>query len=356
MISDAPPSDSRSEWARRLGVSLAAVDLLCSTDVVDLHVDSFIWTRIFGYDLLKLHGTGPLGARWLGQTDLPRLRRAGVAAATWVITTNPWRRQRNRLRALVSNHRRLVTILNTVGSGARVVTNYRQYAAARAAGLHAAFIGIQGGSALSDPASADAFPLERVLRVTLVHMTNSDIGGTSSPFHPGANLGLLPRGRELVRQLESRGTLVDLAHASQRLFWDVVNMHDRSRPLIVTHTGFSSVHRHWRNLDDRQMCAIADSGGVIGVLYHGPYLGDPPWGGTVRSVVRHLVHGIRTVGPEHLCLGSDWDGLIATPLDMPSCLELPRLVQALLDERVNESIIACILGNSAQRLLAVARP
>ncbi len=347
---------SPNQWARNLGVSRAAVDLLIGRDVIDLHVDSFIWTRLFGYDLRKAHGSGPIGARWLSQADLPRLRQAGVGSATWIITTNPWRRQRQRLRTLVHNYQRLVATLNHAQSAAQVVTNYREYRAVRESGLHAAFVGVQGGNAFSDPVSSDVFPLKSLLLVTLVHLTDSDIGTTSSPLRLGPDRGLLPRGRELVRELETQGTLVDLAHASKQLFWDVVAMHDRSRPLIVSHSGLSGVSQHWRNLDDRQLRAIADTGGVVGILFHGPFLGDAPWGGTVRSIARHFAHGIRTVGPEHLCLGSDWDGLIATPLDMPSCLELPRLVQALLDEGVDESSIEWILGKSVLRLLARARP
>jgi membrane dipeptidase len=343
-------------WARQLGVSEAAVDLLCTSEVIDLHVDTFIWTRIVGYDLLRSHGTGPIGARWLGQADLPRLRQARVGSAAWVITTNPLRRRRSRLRALVNNLDRLTATLNSEGSGAVVVSNYRQYVAARAAGKHAAFLAIQGGNALSDPASAEVFPLERLLLVTLVHLTSSDIGTTSSPLRLGRDRGLLHRGRELLDVLESRGTLVDLAHASERMFWDVVAAHDHSRPLLVSHTGLAGANPHWRNLTDRQLRAIADSGGIVGILYHGPFLGDSFLGGSVRSIVRHIQHGIKTIGPDHLCLGSDWDGLIATPVDMPTCLELPRLVQALLDAQVDESHIVSILGRSALDFIARARP
>lgn len=356
MTNENLPRDARQTWARALAVSEAAVDLTLASDVIDLHVDSFIWTRIFGYDLASRHDCGPLRARWMYQADLPRLREGGITGATWVITTNPWRRQRSRLRTLVQNYRRLVALLESAPSGLRIVTNHREYLAARASGHHAAFLGLQGGNALSDPASCEVFPVEKLLRVTLIHMTDSDLGATSSPLRLGPDRGLLPRGRQLVQELESRSTLIDLAHASKRVFWDVVAMHDPGRPLIVSHTGLANVDYHWRNLDDRQLHAIANSGGVVGVLYHGPYLGDPPWGGSVRSVARHLVHAVRRVGSQHVCLGSDWDGLIATPLDMPSCLELPRLVQALLDERVSETEIEWILGKSFLRMLRMARP
>jgi membrane dipeptidase len=356
MIPEASIAENRAQWARYLGVSLAAIDLVVDSEVVDLHVDSFIWTRIFGYDLLRSHDPGPIRARWMGQADLPRLRQAGVGGAAWIITTNPWRGARNRLRAAVDNFRQLVDILNHRDSGAAVVTNHREYLAARASRKHAAFIAVQGGNAFSDPASAHVFPLERLLLVTIVHMTDSDIGTTSSPLRLGRDRGLLPRGRDLVRELEHHRTLVDLAHASPRLFWDVVELHDRTRPLVVSHTGLAGATPHWRNLDDRQLRSIADSGGIVGILYHGPYLGGSQWGGHVRAVARHVAYGIKTVGAEHVCLGSDWDGLIATPLDMPTCLELPRLVQALLDEGVAEPQIQGILGKSVLDLLARTRP
>lgn len=349
-------STDRTNLARSLGVSEAAIDLLTDSEVFDLHVDSFLWTRLIGYDLSIAHGPGPLAGRWLSQVDLPRLRQAGIGAATWVITTNPLRSRRSRLRALVNNYRRLVALLDAEGSGARVVTNFREYEAARALGLHAAFLGVQGGNALSDPLSCEVFPVERLLRVTLVHLTNSDLGSTSSPLRLGVDRGLSSRGRALMMELEARGTLIDLAHASNQLFWDAVAAHDRTRPLIVSHTGLSGVHPHWRNLDDTQLRAIADSGGVVGVLYHSSFLGDPPWGGSVDTVASHLIHGVRTVGAQHVALGSDWDGLIATPLDMPTCLELPRLVQALLDRGLDESSIVKILGSSALRVVALARP
>jgi membrane dipeptidase len=348
---------STTAWAKKLGVSEAAVELVHSHGAVDLHVDSFIWTRIFGYDLLKAHDSGPLAARWLGQADLPRLRTAGFSAATWVITTNPARGQRQRLRALVENYRRLTQLLNAPGSGAKVVTNCKEYRAARSAGLHAAFIGVQGGSAFADPVSTDIFPVEHLLRVTLAHLLDSDVSTSNMPQpRRDAQQSLPKRGCELVTELEARRTLVDLAHASERAFWDVIGMHDRSRPLMVSHTGLAAVHRHWRNIDDQQMRAIADSGGVVGILYHGPFLGDGPWGGRVATVGRHIAHGLRVLGPQHICLGSDWDGLIATPLDMPTCMEMPRLVQTLLDVGIDERSIVQVLGASFEDFLARARP
>ncbi len=65
-------------WARALRISREAVDLYLASDVIHLHIDSFIWTRVLGYDLTKRHGPGPTGARFLSQVDLPRIREARI--------------------------------------------------------------------------------------------------------------------------------------------------------------------------------------------------------------------------------------------------------------------------------------
>jgi membrane dipeptidase len=352
-----PPYDAsdRNRWAQSLGVSVAAIDLLLDSDVIDLHIDAFIWSRIFGYDLCRWHDRGPLFARYLSQTDLPRLNAAGIAGAIWSITTNPWRRSRNKLRTLLTNYSTLSQELARPEANTTLVHSYAEYRIARAAGKHAAFIAVQGGDALGDPRSAQVFPLERLLLVTLVHMTDNEFGHSSSPLSFRQKLGLRPQGHELIAELEQRRVWLDLAHASKTTFWDAVHAHDRTCPLVVTHTGFSGVTPHWRNLDDDQATAIVNSGGIIGVLFHGPYLGDWAWGGTVTSIARHLAYGIQRFGAEHICLGSDWDGMIATPLDMPTCLELPRLVQALLDQGVGELSITKVLGESFLRLLRQTR-
>src|SRR5690606_3079160 len=90
------PLADPAAWARELGISREAVELYLASDVLDLHVDSFIWTRIFGYDLRKRHGYGPTGGRFLSMVDLPRVREARLTGATWVITTNPLQRSERR--------------------------------------------------------------------------------------------------------------------------------------------------------------------------------------------------------------------------------------------------------------------
>ena len=342
------------EWAKSLGVSREAIELYRQSDVIDLHVDSFIWTRIFGYDLRKRHGRGPLGARFYSQADLPRLISAGVTGAAWVITTNPLGSSRRRARAFFENLSRLRRELTAAPDRVALVRNAAEYRAARENGRHGAFIAIQGGNALDhDLDDYGRIPDGVVTRVTLVHLTSSSFGATSSPLAL-TDSGLTGHGRDLVRRLDAERIFVDLAHISKNGFYDAVKVHDSSIPLIVTHTGVSGVFPHWRNLDDDQLRAIADSGGTVGVMYQASFLG-PSWlvGGTNTAslVADHLEHIVRVVGEDHASLGSDWDGAIVTPRDMQTCVELPKLVQLLLDRRLRPEAIQKILGQNYLRAL-----
>ena len=175
------------------------------------------------------------------------------------------------------------------------------------------------------------------MRITLLHLTSSRLGVTSSPL--GGSSGLTTFGKDYVRRLNAHKILVDLAHISPAGFWDAARAHDPALPFVVTHTGVSGVFSHWRNLDDAQLRAVAKSGGTVGIMYHSEYLGDPMFRGKLQTVVRHIEHVINVAGEDHVSLGSDWDGSIITPRDMPTCLELPRLTQAMLERKWTEERI-----------------
>lgn len=344
-------------WARSLGISREAVELYLASESIDLHVDSFIWNRIVRYDLRARHGDGLLGARFYSMVDLPRVREARMTGGIWVITTNPLRGPEGRARACVENIRRLQGIFESVPDEFQVVRNVREYRAAVAAGRHAAFLGIQGGNALDrDLAALDLIPDDLIVRITIVHLSSSRIGVTSSPA-AGARRGegLSTFGKDFVRRLDEKRILVDLAHVNREGFFDAVAVHDRSLPLIVTHTGVTGVTPHWRNLDDEQLRAIADSGGTIGVMYQSSFLGDPWLGGRSESVVRHLEHIVNVVGEDFASLGSDWDGAICPPRDLKSPADLPRLVEHMLRRRWTPERIQRILAKNYLRVVEAVR-
>lgn len=341
--------------ARRLGVSREAVELVDASDVIDLHVESFIWTRLLGYDLTRRHGRGPFGARFFSHVDLPRMREAGMSGAVFSIATNPLRRRSTRPGVLLRNVERLRTILDGA-PGCRVVASHSDWIRAREAGDLGCFIGIQGGNALdAHPDDVFRIPGDVVTRITLVHLSDSRLGSTSSPFG-FRDVGLTPFGREYVQRLNERRILVDLSHISERGFRDAVEVHDRTQPLVVTHTGVQAVHQSWRNVDDRQIRAVAKTGGVVGIIFHTGFLGEGRTGQSADAIVRHMEHVIDVAGDDFVALGSDWDGFITTPRDMQTVLELPVLVQRMLDHGFQAERIRKVLGGNYLRVMQQIRP
>jgi len=338
----ARPEDPE-RWAAALGISRAAVDLYIDSEVIDLHLDTFIWQRVFGYDLGKRHGKGIWGGRFYGNADLPRASDA-LSGATWVITTQPFRSAAGRRAAFLRNLAELASTLDCQ-PGVRRVGTLNEYRAARAEGDHAAFIGVQGGNAF-DAALGELATLSArdLLRVTLLHSTASGLG---APSHAPRDRGLTHHGRRLVEVLNAQRTFVDLAHIAPRGFWDALDVHDRQLPPIVSHSGASGVRPLWRNVDDAQLRAIADRGGVVGVIVHGFYLGGSWWsGGEVERVVDHIAHVVRVAGEDTAALGTDFDGFIIPPRELRSVEELPRLVEIMLQRGFSEALIRKVLGEN----------
>jgi membrane dipeptidase len=355
-LGDPLPDDA--ELARRLQVSGEAVALARACEIVDLHLDTFIPVRLWGYDPLRWHGPGFWRGRFFGHLDFPRALAGGLTGGMWSVTTNPFRTARGRWRALLRNLERLRTLLGSTGGRFQVVRTHTEYAAARAAGAHAALLAIQGGNALAAaPDGPASIPDDVVSRVTLVHLTSSVYGATSSPLGiPRRGRGLTARGRDLVRALDARRVFVDLAHLSRRAFWDAVEVHDRSRPLLVTHTGVGGVRRSWRNLDDDQIRAVAESGGTVGIMFARQFLRRRGGPGDQGMVLEHLEHVLRVAGEDFASLGSDYDGAVTPPLGLRSGEAYPRLVQGMLDRGWKEERIRKVLGLNFLRALRAIRP
>ena len=137
--------------------------------------------------------------------------------------------------------------------------------------------------------------------------------------------------------------------------FDALEVHDKSQPVLATHTGVSGVLPHWRNLDDDQVKAIADLGGTIGIIFHGQFLDGHNLGGSMEAIVRRMEHIQKIAGDDFVSLGSDWDGAISTPRDMPTCLELPKLADLMLRRGWKPESIKKALGGNALRVIEALR-
>jgi microsomal dipeptidase-like Zn-dependent dipeptidase len=176
------------------------------------------------------------------------------------------------------------------------------------------------------------------------HFFDNEWGGSA---HGVEKTGLTERGREMIRRMEARGMLVDVAHASPHTIDDVLAI--ATRPVVVSHTGLRGVCDNQRNLSDEQARRIAATGGVIGIGFW-----DAATCGTdARAAARSMRYAANLVGVEHVALGSDFDGTVTEPFDATGMVEI---TQALLDEGFSDEEVALIMGGNVLRLLSETLP
>ena len=354
-----PPVPSEpSHLARWLGCSEEAVRLARDSELIDLHIDTFIPPRLWGYDPLVAHRSALLGRWWFGHLDLPRMAEGGLSGAMWSITTNPSRGPQQRWRTFQRNLAGMQALVARSGGALEIVRTAAEYRSARARGAHAVIVSIQGGNALeAAPGGMAAVPDRIVVRATVVHLTTSSFGETSSPLRRFHRIrGLTDKGAEFVRQCNAERVFVDLAHIGEAAFWQAFEVADKGQPILATHTGVDGPREHWRNLSDRQIEAIASTGGTVGIIFSEPFLKRPGGPSNGRMVVEHMDHVIQVVGEDHVSVGSDFDGMIRPPWDLKSGETYPVLVQHMLDAGWQHDRIRKVLGGNFLRAFEALRP
>ena len=152
------------------------------------------------------------------------------------------------------------------------------------------------------------------------------------PHSPDTGPGLSDAGRELVKTCNFLGILVDLAHINEKGFWDTAAI--TAAPLVVTHAGAHALCPSTRNLTDKQLDAVGESGGVIGINFHVGFLREDGLldasSTPVSRIADHIDYVARRIGIEHVALGSDFDGAIM-PTELGDVAGMPRLVKCLRD-------------------------
>lgn len=340
-------------------VSARAQQLHRRLFVADLHDDLLLWPR----DPLQRHGHG--------QTDVPRLREGGVSLQVFTTVTKtprgmnfernagdsdnitllamaqrwPPRTWTSLLERALHQSRKLHQAARDSHGQLRLVTSQAQLAAALADGLPAA-----RGQLLAVLGTEGLHPLEGRLEhidrlyeagfrvMGLTHFFDNEVGGSAHGLDKG---GLTPFGHQVVRQLQQRRMIVDLAHASPAVIDDVLAI--ARRPVIVSHTGVQAVCPGPRNLSDAQIRAIAARGGVMGMGFFQGAMCEL----SVERIVRSIRHVAQVAGVQHVALGSDFDGATRTVFDGTG---LALITEGLLQAGFSEAEIADIMGGNVLRL------
>jgi microsomal dipeptidase-like Zn-dependent dipeptidase len=336
-------------------ISAKTAALHDSLVVADWHADSLLWGR----DLLQRSSRG--------HVDIPRLREGNVAIQMFTIVSKSPRGQNYEsnssasgdnitplvvMRALYQSEK-LHVLAERAPEQIRIVRTAVDLEAAlalrsgRPAGERpvAALLGIEGAHALDGRAeNVDALYDAGFRMIGLHHFFDSRLGGS---LHGESGEGLTEFGREVVRRLENRRIIIDVAHSSPAVVDDVLAM--ASRPVVVSHTGMQGTCDSPRNLSDDQMRRIAAAGGLVAIGYWDGAICDI----TPEGVVRTLRHAIDTLGVEHVALGSDYDGSTWTMFDTS---EIAVLTETMLRRGFTPAEIQAVMGGNSARFLLEQLP
>lgn len=324
------------------------------------------------------------------QVDFPKMRRGGVDASFFALYI-PAGLKGDEATAYA---RKLLGVLKEQlaanSSSAALATSASEVLKNKADGKLSILIGMENASALQEDLSLlEEFYREGVRYVTLTHSADNQVGDSCTGS--GRWGGLSPFGKRLVHEMNSMGMLIDLAHASEDTMRDVLDM--STSPVLDTHCCCKALCAHRRNISDELLRAIAQGGGVVGMSIYPLFLSDSfaavykasglssqawvedafiddpsntrkrqAWYDLldrlsaldrpgVGVAADHVMHAIELAGEDHVCLGTDYDGIEFTAKGMETIAQLHVLFDELRDRGMAESTLDKLSGDNLLRLL-----
>ena len=377
-------------------ISQRARDLHFSSLVVDTHADTISRLTDDGDDLATATGKGHL--------DLPRIREGNLGVQWWscyvAAKEIPIKNTIDRCLQLLDGLKRLCAanpddfeIALTAADCRRIVAD----------GKHAAVPCIEGGHAINDNLAVLRQYYELGMRyITLTHFNTNAWADASTDA--ARNNGLSLFGRDVVREMNRLGMVVDISHVSDKTFWDAIEV--ANRPIMASHSSAWSICQHPRNMKDDMLRAVATNGGVVNVNFYPAFVSEDTriateklqddtwdeidelekfarrapaghWSGmaeyveqqkaaiqerrrgewhnvpqpTLSDVVDHIEHVAKVAGVDHVGLGSDFDGIPAGPIGLEDCSRFPAITEELLRREFSEADIKKILGENTMRVM-----
>ena len=346
-------------------VSAQARELHRSLLVGDLHADSFLWSR----DLQSEAD--------YGHVDLPRARRGNLGMQIFTAVTKsprgqnyeenateaadnitllavaqawPVRTWDSLLERALYHGQRVQDLQQAVPDQFRLVKSAKELRAVlqvRAEGSEqlAGILGIEGAHPLEGKLENITRLYEAGYRVMgLQHFFDNALGGS---LHGQSGAGLSEFGRAAVQEMERRSIIIAVAHSSEQVVRDVLEL--TGRPMIVSHTGLKGMCDSPRNISDQLMQRIAERGGLVGVGYWAGAICDP----SPRHLVRTLRYAIELLGVEHVALGSDYDGAVEVAFDSG---DLAQITAEMLKQGFSEYEVRRVMGENMRDFLLSQLP
>jgi len=353
--------------------------------VIDTHTDTTPNFENPEWDFSERHGTG--------HVDIPRLRDGGYDAVFWAIymgrTPGDGKAIKTALRRIDSVHQ----IVRRHPDDLVLATTVREIRLAKLEGKIACLMGIEGGHIIEDELSALRMFYDLGVRyMSLTHSFNTnwaDSSGTGETVE-AQHGGLTDFGREVIREMNRLGMMIDVSHVADSTFWDVLET--TNAPIIASHSSCRAIADHPRNMSDEMIKALAENGGVIQINFYPGYI-DPKRvellaklrpefdrianeyaddalklsaarrelfrnaiaqaGGPSPAhwVVDHIEHVINLVGDDYVGLGADWDGVPEMPEGLEDASKVPWISEELLRRGHDEKTIKKVMGENLLRVM-----
>jgi membrane dipeptidase len=305
-----------------------------------------------------------------GHIDLPRAREGGLAGGFCAMFTRFGRdrfdpdggfpptpdlahAQSNTITMMA----RLFRLVEKSDGGVRIVRSVPALQAAIKDGAFAALMHVEGAEAIDEDLDAlDVFYRAGLRSLGLV-WSRPNIFAEGVPFRvntsPDTGPGLTERGIELVRACNRLGVLVDLSHLNEQGFWDVARVSEK--PLVATHSNAWAICPATRNLTDKQLDAIRESDGMVGINFAVGFLredcaheADTP----LEAIVRHVDYLAERLGIDRVGFGSDFDGA-TVPAPLGDVTGFPRLIDALRGHGYDEASLRKLAHENWLRVLGL---
>lgn len=348
--------------------------------VVDGHNDVIIESILPGHDISNRLTTG--------HTDIPRLIEGGVDVQFFAVwsddkkwQTNAFKHANDQLDALkkvLSKNPDKIVLAKYTADIDRIIGE----------GKIAAVIGIEGGNMIEESiANLEKLYEQGARYLTLTWNYNlpwATAAAVEVLTKSDKGKGLSEHGKRIIRKMNELGMMIDLSHAGEKTFYDVMRI--STKPVLVSHSNAAALTPHSRNLDDRQLEALKQNGGVVGVNFYSGFLdvtyedrvqklyqthfgeqGDYTLSVTrqygklptnlqheanasLSTLLDHIDYLVRKVGIDHVAIGSDFDGIESPPQGLEDVSKFPNLTKALFERGYSQDDIAKIMGLNFLRI------
>ncbi|MCL6611937.1 MAG: dipeptidase [Peptococcaceae bacterium] len=313
-------------------------DIHFSSPVVDAHCDTLTVLRKQNRRLGQKSGAG--------HVDLPRLLSGGVNLQFFAAFVGPDYRDDPLARAL-EIFDLFFEEMNACADLAEPVFAYPDIERAISRGKVAALLTVEGGEALAGRLEVlRMFYRLGVRGLTLTWNGRNELADGVSESGTGG--GLTGFGAAVVREMNRLGMVVDVSHISPRGFWDVIR--ESAGPVIASHSNCRALCDHPRNLEDDQIRALADTGGVVGLCFYPDFVHrEAP---SLDSWLDHVEYVAGLAGVRCIGIGSDFDGIESVIPEMADATRLPLVTEGLLKRGFSPEEVRMILGGNFLRVLS----